>query len=45
MTKLVLAVMSAAVLGAGGLAAAAGLGGFQQAPVDSLPPAAQLERL
>jgi hypothetical protein len=39
MTKLLLAVLSAAVLGAGGLAAAAGLGGFEPAPVLSLPAA------
>jgi hypothetical protein len=39
MTKLLLAVLSAAVLGAGGLAAAAGLGGFEPAPVVSLPAA------
>jgi hypothetical protein len=39
MTKLLLAVLSAAVLGAGGIAAATGLGGFEPAPVVSLPAA------
>src|SRR5687767_15554196 len=39
MTKLMLAVLSAAVLGAGGIAAAVGLGDFEPAPVVSLPAA------
>jgi hypothetical protein len=39
MTKLLLAVLSVAVLGAGGLAAASGIGGFEPAPVVSLPAA------
>ncbi len=39
MTKLLLGVLSAAVLGAGGLAAAVGLGEGQPAPVVSLPAA------